>query len=344
MSRAILGIETSCDETSVALVRASGEIVAQVVYSQIPLHQPYGGVFPTLAAHHHREKLPALTQHVLAIEKPWAIAVTAGPGLAGGLIVGVAFAQALGFALGVPVFPINHLEGHALAVRMQEKVPFPFVLALLSGGHSEFWNAHGPGNYTRLGGTLDDALGECFDKVGRLLGLSYPAGPEIERLALLGDAHAVPLPVPMRHRPGCDLSFSGLKTAVALLVQKGGFSVPDVCAGFQRVVNESVGEKLRNAFVLAPECQSVVLSGGVAANRALFGYCSKIAAEQDRTCHAPPVSLCGDNGAMIAWAAWERLSAGLDDAQHETGFIARPRWPLSNPHDVFEPTACLFQI
>ena len=340
----ILGIETSCDETGAAVVRRAasgrGEIRANLVRSQLKEHAAFGGVVPEIAARAHGEVLDgmiaaALADSGLGLGEIDAIAVTAGPGLIGGLLVGVVTAKALGLARGIPVLPVNHLEGHALTVGLTEGVAPPYLMLLVSGGHSQLLAVHGVGRYERLGTTLDDALGEAFDKTAKLLGLGFPGGPEVERWAAGGDPARFALPRPMLGRPEPHFSFSGLKTALrheaVRLLPLSEQDVRDLCASFQQAIVESVADRVRTAMgvfrarIAADAPLRLVAAGGVAANARLRAALADMAEREGFALHVPPVSLCGDNAAMIAWAGAERLAHGLA----ETGdFEARARWPL----------------
>ena len=335
----VLGIETSCDETAVAIGEAPpqggpvGRILATVVYSQLTEHRRFGGVVPEIAARAHLEHIDGLVEQALAeaglgLADLDAIAATAGPGLIGGVLVGVMTAKALAFAHDKPFLAINHLEGHALSARLTETVAFPYLLLLMSGGHCQLLTVRGPGDFTRLGTTIDDAAGECFDKTAKLLGLGFPGGPAVEKTALGGDPQRFALPRPMWRKPGCDFSFSGLKTAVRQTVDKldpnDGRAVADLCASFQRTVGDVLVDRCTNALVLAP-ASDLVVAGGVAANTYLRGRLEALAASHGARLVAPPIRFCTDNGAMIAWAGIERLRLGLVDA---LDFRPRPRWPL----------------
>ncbi len=334
----VLGIETSCDETAVAIVGSAspgpvGTILANVVYSQQTEHRRFGGVVPEIAARAHLERIDGLVEQALAeagieLDDLDAIAATAGPGLIGGVMVGVMAAKGLAFARDKPFLAINHLEGHALTVRLTEAVDFPYLLLLVSGGHCQLLTVRGPGDFTRLGTTIDDAVGECFDKTAKLLGLGFPGGPAVERLAAGGDPQRVALPRPMWRKPGCDFSFSGLKTAVRQRVEAlapdDARGRADLCASFQRTVGDVLADRCGNALALAPS-PTLVVAGGVAANLYLRGRLEEVAARHGARLVAPPVKLCTDNGAMIAWAGVERLRLGLTD---DLDFRPRPRWPL----------------
>jgi N6-L-threonylcarbamoyladenine synthase len=331
----VMGIETSCDETAVAIVEAppgsapTGRILANVVYSQMAEHRRFGGVVPEIAARAHLERLDGLVADALAEAKLGfgdldAVAATGGPGLIGGVMVGVMTAKAIAFAHEKPFLAVNHLEGHALSVRLTENVAFPYLLLLVSGGHCQLLTVRGPGDFTRLGTTIDDAVGECFDKTAKLLGLGFPGGPAVERAALDGDPDRFPLPRPMWRKPGCDFSFSGLKTAVRQTIEKlpanDAQAMADLCASFQRTVGDVLADRCANALRMAPH-DTLVVAGGVAANAYLRGRLENLGPRFV----APPIRLCTDNGAMIAWAGLERLRLGLVDA---LDFRPRPRWPL----------------
>jgi N6-L-threonylcarbamoyladenine synthase len=346
--RIILGLESSCDDTAAALIRARpgtpvGEIIATVVLGQDPLHAPYGGVVPEIAARAHAERLDLATEAALAearlgLDAVEAVAVTAGPGLIGGVLAGVMFAKGLAAGRGLPLWGVNHLAGHALTPRLVADLPFPYLILLASGGHCQFLAVEGPETFVRLGGTIDDAPGEAFDKVARLLGLGQPGGPEVERAAASGDPARFALPRPLLDRPGCDLSFSGLKTAVRrardrLVEARGGITRADradLCAGFQAAVAETLAEKTRRACATFrarhPQAPPVLaVAGGVAANAAIRSALAETAAAQGFGWQAPPQRLCTDNGAIVAWAAAEAMAVrGPDDLT----LSARPRWPL----------------
>ena len=345
----VLGIETSCDETAVAIVEAAagnepvgsnrpvGRILANVVYSQLTEHRRFGGVVPEIAARAHLERLDGLVADALAEAKLGladldGIAATGGPGLIGGVMVGVMTAKAMAFAHDKPFLAVNHLEGHALSVRLTEEVTFPYLLLLVSGGHCQLLTVRGPnsaeGDFTQLGTTIDDAVGECFDKTAKLLGLGFPGGPAVETAAHGGDPQRFQLPRPMWRKPGCDFSFSGLKTAVRQTVEKlppgDTKAIADLCASFQRTVGDVLGDRCANALALAP-ASTLVVAGGVAANLYLRSRLESLAARHGAQLVAPPIKLCTDNGAMIAWAGLERLRLGRTDA---LDFRPRPRWPL----------------
>ena len=326
----ILGIETSCDETAAAVLDADGRILAEAVYSQLQEHAPFGGVVPEVAARAHLARLPGLVRGVMAeaglgFAELGAVAATAGPGLIGGLIVGATYAKGVAMAQGLPFVAVNHLEAHALTAMLTEPgTRFPYLLLLVSGGHCQCVAVRGLGDYRRLGSTLDDAVGEAFDKSAKLLGLPWPGGPALERLAVSGDPRALPLPRPLLGRAGCDFSFSGLKTAVSRAVQKG-FAAADIAAGFQAAVADVLADRVRHALRMMPEATALVVAGGVAANRAVRQALAGEAMRAGLPLLAPPIRLCTDNAVMVAWAGLLRLRAGLTD-----GFdhAPRPRWPL----------------
>lgn len=335
----ILGVETSCDETAAAVVRDDRTILADVVLSQLEEHRPFGGIVPEIAARAHLEHVDRLVAEAMAqagigFDQLDAVAATGGPGLIGGVMVGVMTAKAIALAANKPFLAVNHLEGHALTARLTHDIPFPYLLLLASGGHCQLLAVLGVGRYRRLGTTIDDAAGEAFDKVAKMVGLGYPGGPQVQAWADKGDPTRFALPRPMKGKPGCDFSFSGLKNAVRLTVETlaqplSERDVADVCAGFQAAVAESVGDRTRRAiaqFTQAwPEGKHLVVAGGVAANSALRAMLERVAGEGSLTFLAPPLKLCTDNAAMIAWAGIERFRLGLTDP---LGFAPRPRWPL----------------
>lgn len=340
----VLGIETSCDETACAIVTDAADpsrrILSHSLFSQLREHAPYGGVVPEIASRAHIEHLDglvaeALTGAGLELADLDAIAATAGPGLIGGVMVGLMTAKALAYASGKPLIAVNHLEGHALSVRIAEDVPFPYLLLLVSGGHCQFLIVDGVGRYRRLGTTIDDAAGEAFDKTAKLLGLGYPGGPAIEKIAKQGDAARFNLPLPLKGKPGCDFSFSGLKTAVRLALESCGPSPSeqdkaDLAASFQRTVMAVILDRARHAIAMFDAAHGAsgkhfVVAGGVAANRALRDGLVDLAAGHDMHFTAPPMALCTDNGAMIAWAGLERFRLGMID---DLEAPARARWPL----------------
>ena len=348
----VLGIESSCDETAAAVVRVRGAggqaegpgaILSNVVFGQAELHATYGGVVPEIAARAHAERLDhvvlgALDQAGTELDGIDAVAVTAGPGLIGGVLAGVMAAKGIAAGAGLPLIGVNHLEGHALTPRLSHGVAFPYLLLLASGGHCQLLAIEGLGRYARLGSTIDDAPGEAFDKIAKALGLGFPGGPEVEREADGGDSARFYLPRPLLDRPGCEMSFSGLKTALLrardrLVSAQGGLyrrDVADLCAAFQRAVRDVLAEKTARAMKLFRDCYPgidhpvIALAGGVAANRALRAALDHEAEQAGFTSVAPPLALCTDNAAMIAWAGAEHLMAG-----ETPGAVApRPRWPL----------------
>jgi len=338
----VLGIETTCDETAAAVVQlrpgGSGEILSNEIMSQIAEHAAFGGVVPEIAARAHIEIIDRLVE--LALDRAGTeladldgIAAAAGPGLIGGVIVGLTTAKALALASRKPFIAVNHLEAHALTARLTDELAFPYLLLLVSGGHTQLVAVKGVGDYLRLGSTVDDAAGEAFDKVGKMLGLPYPGGPRVEKLAADGNAARFDLPRPMLGRPNPDFSFSGLKTAVRLEVERVGplttVDVADVCASFQAAVVDTIIDRCRAGLRLFREIvgqpTATVVAGGVAANGAIRRALMRFCGEAGLRLVLPPVSLCTDNGAMIAWAGIERLSLGLVD---DMTFAAKPRWPL----------------
>ncbi len=345
----LLGIESSCDETACALLDGAGRVRAAVVLSQFTEHAPHGGVVPEIAARAHLAHLPRLVGAALAeagagFGDIGAVAATAGPGLIGGLIVGSSYAKGVALARGVPFLAVNHLEAHALTVRLPglraEGAAFPYLLLLVSGGHTLLAAVEGVGRYVRLGSTLDDAAGEAFDKAAKLLGLGWPGGPALERLAAAGDARRHRLPRPLLGRKGCDFSFSGLKTALALAVGRCGEGGPtaaesaDLAAGFQAAVAAVMADRAAHAMALfaerhpgmdAPGARLLVAAGGVAANATVRDALAQTAARRGFALFAPPPALCTDNAVMVAWAGIERLREGRFDP---LDFAPRPRWPL----------------
>lgn len=331
----ILGVETSCDETAAAVVRGDKTILSNIVHSQMEEHLPYGGVVPEIAARNHLVYLnnvikQALVQACVTLEEIDAIAVTAGPGLIGGVMVGVMAAKAMAAVHEKPFIAVNHLEGHALTARLTHDVPFPYILVLISGGHCQFILAKSLGNYELLGQTIDDAMGEAFDKVAQLLELDYPGGPEIEKLAQYGDADRFSLPRPLQGKSGCDLSFSGLKTAVRQLIESHNLQSKqdraDIAASFQKTITQTLCNRLKNCLDLYGRgVNNLVVAGGVAANLYLRRRLAEVAMTYQKELIVPPVKLCTDNAAMIAWAGVERLQAGYVST---LDFTPRPRWPL----------------
>jgi len=338
----ILGIETTCDETAAAVVERAddgrGRIVSNIVLSQISEHAEFGGVVPEIAARAHVEALDRIVASAMAeaqIGFPAldGVAAAAGPGLIGGLIVGLTTAKAIALVHDKPLLAVNHLEAHALTARLTDATPFPYCLFLASGGHTQILGVRGVGDYVRFGGTVDDAIGEAFDKTAKLLGLGYPGGPLVEKEATNGDATRFALPRPMSGRSDADFSLSGLKTALRLEAQKiaplSNEDVADLCASFQQAVVDVVLDRLRSGLRMFRERigtpNALVCAGGVAANQAIRKVLHRIAFEAGTILVAPPPALCTDNGAMIAWAGAERLASGLTDTLDA---VPRPRWPL----------------
>ncbi|WP_374421109.1 tRNA (adenosine(37)-N6)-threonylcarbamoyltransferase complex transferase subunit TsaD [Novosphingobium arvoryzae] len=325
----VLGIESSCDETAAALVDSERRILAQRIASQDEAHRPYGGVVPEIAARAHAERIAPLVEATLAdagmsLDDVDAIAATAGPGLIGGVMVGLVTAKALAMASGKPLIAVNHLEGHALSPRLADAtLAYPYLLLLVSGGHCQVLLVEALGRYRRLATTIDDALGEAFDKTAKILGLGYPGGPAVERLAREGNPRAVPLPRPLVGSGEPHFSFAGLKSAVLRAYQAGTHSAADLAASFQQAAIDCVVDRTRIALSAVSSATALVVAGGVAANQAMRAALEQLAAEFGLPFVAPPLALCTDNAAMIAWAGVERL--GQSDP---LDFAARPRWPL----------------
>ena len=339
----VLGIESTCDETAASVVElrpnGSGAILSNEVHSQIAEHAAYGGVVPEIAARAHVEILDHLVRRALdkaglRFAQLDGIAAAAGPGLIGGVMVGLTTGKALALAGGKPFMAINHLEAHALTARLTDGVDFPYLLLLVSGGHTQLIAVRGVGEYTRIGATVDDAIGEAFDKVAKMLNLPYPGGPQVEKEAQTGDPAAFDLPRPMLRRPGADFSLSGLKTAVRLEIQKLGRAprpadIANLCACFQAAVVDVIGDRTRAGLRLFREQfgapHALVVAGGVAANQAIGHALNRLSTQTGVKLIIPPPGLCTDNGAMIAWAGLERLRLGMTDGMD---FAPRPRWPL----------------
>jgi len=329
--RIVLGIESSCDETAAALVREDRTVLAQRIASQDAEHRPYGGVVPEIAARAHAERLAPLVEATLAdaglrLDQVDAIAATAGPGLIGGVMVGLVTGKALAMAADKPLLAVNHLEGHALSPRLADAaLEFPYLLLLASGGHCQLLVVAGVGRYRRLATTIDDALGEAFDKTAKVLGLGYPGGPAVEALAATGNPRAVPLPRPLLGSAEPHFSFAGLKSAVLRARDAGIHADADIAAAFQQAAVDCVIDRTARAIAAAGRVSALVVAGGVAANRALRAALEELAAAHGLRFTAPPLALCTDNAAMIGWAGVERFALGLVDG---LDVAARPRWPL----------------
>lgn len=344
----VLGIESSCDETAAAIVNDKREILGQCLLTQLDEHRPFGGVVPEIAARSHLEHIDEIIEETFksAELKPQdidAVAASAGPGLIGGVVVGVMAAKALSLALNKPFIAVNHLEGHALAARLSNDVKYPFLLLLVSGGHCQILIVKDVGEYERLGTTIDDAAGEAFDKVSKMLNLGYPGGPIIEKMADVGNSRRFSMPKPLFNSPDCNLSFSGLKTAVRKIIETYSpdgklehamipeQDVADICAGFQLTVTDCLCHKLDKAIAIFkekyPNGKDLVVSGGVAANTFLRTRLELLAKARDMDFSAPPIRFCTDNGVMIAWAGLERFQKGL---VNDLDFKPRPRWPLDD--------------
>jgi N6-L-threonylcarbamoyladenine synthase len=328
----VLGIESSCDETAAALVTDDRRILAQAIASQDDAHAPYGGVVPEIAARAHSERLTPLIERVLAeaevaLGEVDAVAATAGPGLIGGVMVGLVTAKALAMASDKPLLAINHLEGHALSPRLADpELEFPYALLLVSGGHCQLLEVSGVGRYRRLATTIDDALGEAFDKTAKILRLGFPGGPAVERLARGGDPKAVPLPRPLLGSEEPHFSFAGLKSAVLRAHDSGQYQAADIAASFQQAAIDCLLDRSRRALDNIDEVRALVVAGGVAANARVRTALEELAARRGLRFVAPPLELCTDNAAMIAWAGLERLAAGAKGDPLDIS--ARPRWPL----------------
>lgn len=349
----ILGLETSCDETAAAVVTDSREILSNIVLSQVAEHAPYGGVVPEIASRAHISHIENVISQALSTAKTTlddidGIAVTAGPGLIGGVIVGLMAAKGIAAAAKKPLLAVNHLEGHALTARLTNNIEFPFLLLLVSGGHCQILVVEGVGKYRKLGATLDDAVGEAFDKTAKMLGLGYPGGPAVEKMALKGNPERFDLPTPLKGKEGCDFSLSGLKTAVYRIVEaeknKDEKFIADMCASFQKVCGEIISDRIGNAIqifkdsvfgiqdsektnrsTLNSQFSTLVVAGGVAANKYLGGILESAATENSMRFIAPPLKLCTDNAAMIAWVGVEKMKLGLIDGLN---FEPKARWPL----------------
>ncbi len=346
----ILAIESSCDDTACTIIQSDGKILGEEIYSQKE-HIRFGGVVPEIAARAHMAHLPPLINNLFEKSKiSWnqidAIAATCGPGLIGGIIVGSSFAKGLALAKNKPFIGINHIEAHALTVRLphitNKIIPFPYLLLLTSGGHCQCIHVKNIGFYKKLGGTIDDAAGEAFDKVAKMLGLPWPGGPALEKLAKEGNENAFQLPHPLYGRNGCDFSFSGLKTAVANLL--GPYqhlsSLPhsfaaDIAASFQKAITDTITNRLENAIQMVPDTKYLAAAGGVAANQYLKNHLNKLANQYNMNFISPPIQYCTDNAVMIGWAAIEILQKTLqnDFIPDDIHLMPRPRWPLSDMYD-----------
>jgi len=340
---AFLGIETSCDETAASIVReksdGTGEILSNIVSSQIEVHKEFGGVVPEIAARAHVEKIEiiikkAIEESNLNLKNLDGIAATAGPGLVVCLTVGLNAAKAIAGSLNKPLVAVNHLEGHALSPKINKKIEFPYLLLLISGGHTQFLQVNGVNSYKRLGTTIDDALGEAFDKTAKLLGIEFPGGPRIEEWAKKGDEDYFKLPKPIFKRGGCNLSFSGLKTAVLKISKnlKNEEEKYNLAASFQKTINEILYEKTKVAMkeflkIKKNKKNTFVIAGGVASNLTIRENLTNLAKENNFTSIFPPINLCSDNAAMIAWAGIERFKINLID---NLEFPSKARWPLDS--------------
>ncbi|MEO7365472.1 MAG: tRNA (adenosine(37)-N6)-threonylcarbamoyltransferase complex transferase subunit TsaD [Sphingomicrobium sp.] len=326
----ILGLESSCDDSAAAIVGSDRRILAHAVVGQNAAHQPYGGVVPEIAARAHVEILPGLIRRVIKeagveVSDIDAVAATAGPGLIGGVMVALLAGKGLALATGKPLIAVNHLEGHALSPRLVDPdLNFPYLLLLVSGGHCQLLEVAGAGRYTRLATTIDDAVGEAFDKSAKLLGLDYPGGPALEALAARGDPNSVPLPRPLLGSPEPHFSFAGLKSAVQRAVASGEHRPADIAASFQQAVIDCLVDRTARALETSA-ATTLVVAGGVAANGAIRAALAALAEKNARRFSVPPAWLCTDNAAMIAWAGVERLAAGMTDPLDAP---ARARWPL----------------
>ena len=349
----VLGIESSCDETAASVVRrapdGSVRVLSSAVASQDDAHRPFGGVVPEIAARAHMEAVGGIVRRALGdADTDWsdldAVAATAGPGLVGGVITGLMAGKGLAESLGIPLVAVNHLEGHALSARLSAPCPFPYLLLLVSGGHTQLLDVAGLGGYRRLGSTVDDAAGEAFDKAAKVMGLGFPGGPAVERWAERGDPDAVPLPRPMQGRSGADFSFAGLKTAVARAWEasdRSDASKADLAASFQRAVCDVLADRVGNAVDAytarhGEEGRRLVVAGGVASNGEIRARLDALATSRGFALLAPPLAYCTDNAAMIALAGLERLEAGLTDGPDAP---ARPRWPLDGDSARRDPAS-----
>ena len=348
----LLGLESSCDETAASVLRrrtnGTVELLSNIVASQDEEHRPYGGVVPEIAARAHMRKIESIISKAIGVSGlDWddidGIAATAGPGLIGGVITGLLSAKGLAMSLGKPLIAVNHLEGHALSPRLTESCPFPYLLLLVSGGHSQLLSVKGLGDYERLGSTVDDAAGEAFDKTAKVMGLGFPGGPQVQNWAARGNPRAIKLPRPMKGRDHADFSFAGLKTAVARAwdaSDKTDTAKADLAASFQRAMTDTMLDRVGKAMTLyrrstgETDQARLVVAGGVAANTELRAGLKALADTRSFDFIAPPLKFCGDNAAMIALAGAERLAAGMIDGYDAP---ARPRWPLDSAAATSSP-------
>jgi N6-L-threonylcarbamoyladenine synthase len=337
----ILGIESSCDETAASIITENEQdmpiILSSIVSSQVDVHKEFGGVVPELAARSHMEKIDLITKRAIdesgkKIKDIDAVAATAGPGLIVCLSVGLSFGKAMASSLNKPFIAVNHLEGHALSPKLNSEINYPYLLLLISGGHTQFLSVHGLGNYKRLGTTIDDAVGEAFDKTAKLLGIEFPGGPQIEVYAKKGDPKKYDLPKPIFHKGGCNLSFAGLKTAVLKISKqiKTDQEKYDLAASFQRTIEEILYKKSKIAFEefkkINKESRNIfVVAGGVAANKRIRKVLENLCKEEEFEAVFPPINLCGDNAAMIAMVGLEKFKL---NQFNELDYPAKPRWPL----------------
>lgn len=344
----VLGLETSCDETAASVVRLTGgraEVFSSVVHSQIDDHAAYGGVVPEIAARSHVEMIAEVTRRAMAeadmgYDGLDGIAATAGPGLVGGVMVGLSFGKAAALARGLPLVAVNHLEGHAVSARLGAEVAYPFLLLLVSGGHCQLLEVRGVGDMSRIGATIDDAAGEAFDKIAKALGLGYPGGPALERLAMKGDGSKIDLPRALLGRKDCDFSFSGLKTAAFRIAQtcETEQDKADLADAVQNAIARQLSDRSERALAAYAETHDhklFVVAGGVAANKTIRATLQATAAKHGFDFLAPPMAYCTDNAAMIALAGAERLALGLIS---DIDVVARPRWPLDEARALSDPS------
>jgi len=344
----VLGLETSCDETAASVVRLTGgraEVLSSVVHSQIDDHAAYGGVVPEIAARSHVEMIAEVTRRAMAeadmgYDGLDGIAATAGPGLVGGVMVGLSFGKAAALARGLPLVAVNHLEGHAVSARLGAEVAYPFLLLLVSGGHCQLLEVRGVGDMSRIGATIDDAAGEAFDKIAKALGLGYPGGPALERLAMQGDGSKIDLPRALLGRKDCDFSFSGLKTAAFRIAQtcETEQDKADLADAVQNAIARQLSDRSERALAAYAETHDhrlFVVAGGVAANKTIRASLQATAAKHGFDFLAPPMAYCTDNAAMIALAGAERLALGLTS---DIDVVARPRWPLDEARALSDPS------